>query len=78
MKLRARKKLAVVQSISFEPGLLKKAKKKAKTRRRNLSAHICDLVIQDLAKPAASSPVNPQNNQGSMESRPTTESNIGK
>lgn len=39
---------AVVQGISFEAGLLPKAKERAKERRRNLSAHVCDLIHADL------------------------------
>lgn len=59
MKFRARKQLAVAQGISFEQGLLPKAKKRAKARRRNLSAYICDLIHEDLSKAPNNSAVQP-------------------
>lgn len=49
-----------IQSISFPTlAMLTRAKRRAKARRRSLSAHICDLIHEDLAKAPAESPAVP-------------------
>ena len=61
MKLRVRKNLAVPHGVSFEQGLLPKAKKRAKLRHRSLSAHICDLIRADLEQSTKNSVASPTN-----------------